>query len=160
MIAVESKHFPLVLLEMGVERTPDEIRAMFVDFREVNRKAAAAMSRWVLVAATDGVPNALERKIIADESNKFSKSDHAACGASVLVISNGLVRQVVTFLQWLIPALSPLATAPTTDAAIDVAVERLRSMGIDLPGDLAEGARQWFRRGSRMPFRAAARGPR
>jgi hypothetical protein len=162
VIALEAKHFPLVLLDLGgSERSPDELRDVFAGFREVNRRATAEGKRWVLVAVTDTPPSAIERKIISEESGKFSAADHALTLAAVLVIPNGVIRAVVTALTWMIPKMAPLASAATTSAAVDLAVERLRAIGIDCPTELTDPAKQWFLRNEAMPQpREAAGGGR
>ena len=76
-IALEITHFPILLLDMGrAGRTPEDFRAMFDGFRQANRRAIAENTRWVLVATTQEVPTAVERKMIVDESNTFSRSEH------------------------------------------------------------------------------------
>jgi hypothetical protein len=147
VVRLEVKYFPLVLLDLGdSDRTPDEFRDAFGQFHEVNRRARADGRRWVLVAATESPPGAIERKVIAEESNKFTREDQKLCAASVLVIPNGIIRSLVTALGWMIPNMSPLAPAPTTDAAVDVAIERLRAIGIDCPKEEGYGAKRWFQR--------------
>jgi hypothetical protein len=162
VIAFEAKHFPLVLLDLGSsERKPDELREVFVRFREVNQRATAEGKRWALVAVTDSPPNAIERKVISEESSKFSAAEHALTLAAVLVIPNGVIRAVVTALTWMIPKMAPLASAPTTSAAVDLAVERLRGIGVDCPAELTGPAKRWFLRnatGSVPPLRKAAGG--
>ena len=152
MVELEAKHFPLVLLDLGGSgRTPDELRNVFAGFQEVNRRARAEARRWVLVAVTESPPNAVERKIIADESNKFSKEDHALTVAAVLVIPNGIIRSVVTAISWMLRAMAPLAAAPTTSTAVDMAVARLRSIGLDVPQQQADQAKRWFLRKESIP---------
>jgi hypothetical protein len=152
VIALEATHFPLVLLDLGgAERTPGELREVFARFRDVNGRATAEGTRWALVAVTDTPPNAIERKIISEESSKFSPAEHALTLAAVLVIPNGVIRAVVTALTWMIPKMAPLSSAATTSAAVDLAVERLRAIGIDCPAVLTERAKQWFLRSQSMP---------
>jgi hypothetical protein len=147
VVRFETKHFPMVLLDLGdSDREPDEFRGAFAHFHEVNRRSRAEAKRWVLIAVTDSPPNAVERKIIAEESNKFSREDQKLCAASVLVIPNGIIRSLVTALGWMIPNMAPLAPAPTTAAAVDVAVERLRAIGIEYPKDEAHYAKRWFQK--------------
>jgi hypothetical protein len=146
VIAIDVQHFPLVLLDMGrSRRTPEDLRGMFDAFREANARTASDGRRWVLVAVTEEVPSAVERKTIIEESNKFSAKERECSAGSVLVISNAIVRAAVTALTWMIPNLSFMA-APTTDVAVQLAVERLRALHIDHPEDLAGRAAQWFRR--------------
>ncbi len=152
MIALEAGHFPLVLLDMGgAGRKPEEVRGMFAVFHEAKRRAMAEKVRWTLVAVTEDVPNALERKIIAEESKKFSPSDIEYCAASVLVIPNGIVRAAMTALSWMNTRMAPLAAAPTTSAAVDIAVERLRVVGTFCPELEAIRAKQWFQRNESNP---------
>jgi hypothetical protein len=151
VVRLEVGHFPLVLLDLGdSERTPDEFREAFAHFHEANRRAKAEGKRWVLVAVTDSPPNAIERKIIAEESNKFSPEDQRLCAASVLVIPNSIIRSVVTALSWMMQNMSPLVPAPTTAAAVDVAVERLRAIGIDCTVEEAGHAKRWFQQKESM----------
>jgi hypothetical protein len=114
--------------------------------REVNRRASAERKRWALIAATDTPPNAIERKVISDESNKFSPAEHALTVAAVLVIPNGIIRSVITALSWMIPKMAPLASAATTGAAVDFAVERLRAVGLDCKREDVDQAKRWFLR--------------
>jgi hypothetical protein len=157
VVRLETAHFPLVLLDLGgSERAPDEFREAFAQFHEANRRARAEGRRWVLVAVTESPPNAIERKIIAEESNKFSPEDQRLCAASVLVIPNSIIRSVVTALSWMIPTMAPLVPAPTTAAAVDVAVERLRAIGIDCTAEEAGHARRWFQQKESMTKLRAA----
>jgi hypothetical protein len=147
MILLEAKHFPLVLLDLGGPgRTPDDLRGVFAGFREVNGRASVERKRWALIAVTDTPPNAIERKIISDESNKFSPAEHALTVTAVLVIPNGIIRSVITALGWMIPKMAPLSSAATTGAAVDVAVERLRAIGLDCKREDVDQAKRWFLR--------------
>ena len=147
MIELEAGTFPLVLLDMGrAGRKPEEVRGMFFFFHDAKRRAIAEKVHWVLVAVTADVPHAVERKIIAEESNTFSASDLEYCAASVLVIPNGIVRAAMTALSWMNTKMAPLAAAPTTSAAVDIAVERLRAVGTFCPNLVAVRAKQWFQR--------------
>jgi hypothetical protein len=159
VVRLEVGHFPLVLLDLGgSERTPDEFREAFAHFHEANRRAKAEGKRWVLVAVTDGPPNAVERKIIAEESNKFSPADQKLCAASVLVIPNSIIRSVVTALSWMIASMAPLVPAPTTAAAVDVAVERLRAIGVHCSAEEAGLAKRWFQQNESMTNLRASTG--
>jgi hypothetical protein len=119
---------------------------MFAGFHEVNRRARGEGKRWSLVGKTECPPNAIERKVIAEESNKISRQDLTLNVASVLVIPNGIVRAVVTGLSWMIPHMAPVAAAPTPSAAVDVAVERLRAVGLDVSQLEVVQAKRWFLR--------------
>jgi hypothetical protein len=147
VVQLEVAHFPLVLLDMGrAERAQEEVRAIFDDFRAVRRRCVDECTRWVLVATTEAMPNAVERKILADESNKLTRAEHELCVACVAAVPNGFVRGIITMLGWMVPNVSPLAAAPTTDAAVAMAVDRLRDAGIDVPVSHATQAAEWFRR--------------
>jgi hypothetical protein len=160
VVQLEAKYFPLVLLYLGGSgRTPEELRGALARFREVHQRAWTEGRRWILVAATDTLPDAVERKIIAEESNKFAKHDVAGCVATVLVISNSLIRSLVTAISWMTRNISPFAVAPTSSEAVDVAVERLRAAGIDCSPQEAQQARRWFRtHESTLELRAAGGG--
>jgi hypothetical protein len=147
-VQLEVAYFPLVLLDLGrAERTPDEVRGIFDAFGTIRRRCVDESVRWVLVATTEDMPSAVERKILIDESNKLTRPEHELCVACVAVIPNGFVRGIITVLGWMVPNVSPLAAAPTTDAAIEIAVDRLRDAGIDVPGSHASEAAGWFHRG-------------
>ncbi len=136
-----------MLLDLGgADRKPDELRGVFASFREVNRRAADEGARWALIAATDAPPNAGERKVISDESNTFTPEEHALTVAAVLVIPNGMIRAAITALGWMIPKMAPLVPAPTTSAAVDIAVERLRAIGLRCASDDVEQSKRWFLR--------------
>src|SRR5262249_114092 len=100
--------------------------------------------RWVLVATTQTVPNAVERRTIIEESNKFSRSENELCAASILVIPNGFVRGVITLFSWMIPNVSPLSAAPTPDAPVRLAVKRRRELGVEYRAERAARAALWF----------------
>jgi hypothetical protein len=152
MVQLEAKHFPLVLLDLGgTGRTPDDLRGVFASFRAVNDRATTERRRWALIAVTDTPPNAIERKVISDESNKFSPAEHALTVAAVLVIPNGIIRSVITALSWMIPKMAPLASAPTTSAAVDLAVDRLRAIGLDCAPGNVDQAKRWFLRNESAP---------
>jgi hypothetical protein len=151
VVEFEAKYFPLVLLDLGgSDRNPEELRGAFARFHEVNARAKAEGTRWVLVAVTDTPPSAIERKVIAEESNKFSKEDHALTVAAVLVIPNGIIRAMVTAIGWM-TRTAPMAAAPTTSDAVDLAVERLRGFGLDCAQQQADGAKGWFLRNVSAP---------
>jgi hypothetical protein len=158
-VAVEAQYFPLVLLDMGgVGRAPDDFREMFEGFRAANRRAIAEKARWVLVATTSAMPTAIERKIIIDEANTFSREEHRLVETAVLVIPNGFVRGAITLFGWTIQHLCPLGAAATTDAAVAMAAERVRKLGIEYPEERAVQAAQWFRQHESMArLRGAAR---
>jgi hypothetical protein len=162
MVELETKHFPLVLLDLGGEgRTPDDLRGVFAGFRDVNGRAAAERRRWALIAVTDTPPNAVERKVISDESNAFSPAEHALTVAAVLVIPNSIIRTMITALGWMIPKMAPLASAPTTSAAVDLAVDRLRAVGLDCTAGDVDQAKRWFLRNESAPkLRSVAGGAR
>ena len=145
MVQLETKHFPLVLLDLGgSDRTPDEVRGMFAGFHPIHRRARAEGKRWALVAVTQSPPNAVERKILAEEANKFPKEDQALIAVMVLVIPDSIIRSVVTALSWMMRVTTPLVAAPTSSAAVDVAVERLRAIGLDVPQPEVAQAKRWF----------------
>jgi hypothetical protein len=150
-IVVEVHYFPLVLLDLGgVGRTPEDFRAMFDGFRSANRRAIAEKTRWVLVATTNVMPTAVERKMIIDESNTFSRDEHRLVETAVLVIPNGFVRGAITLFSWMIQHLCPLAAAATTDAAVEMAAERVRKLGGDYPAERVAQAAHWFRQHDSM----------
>jgi hypothetical protein len=159
-VAVEAQYFPLVLLDLGgAGRTSEDFRAMFDGFRAANRRAIAQRGRWVLVATTTAMPTAVERKAIIDEANTFSREEHGLVETAVLAIPNGFVRGVITLFGWTIHHLCPLAAAATTDAAVEIAAERVRKGGVEYPAERAAEAAQWFRQhGSMARLRGAAAG--
>jgi hypothetical protein len=112
-------------------------------FRAADRRALAENARWVLAAT---LPDGDRRKIIVDESNKFSKGEHQLCAPAVRVVPQGFVRGMITVFNWMVANLVPFAVAPTTDAAVDVAVDRLRKLGVQYPLELAQQASKWFHR--------------
>jgi hypothetical protein len=145
VVQLEVAYFPLVLLDLGrAERTLDEVRAIFDGFRTIRRRCVDESTRWVLVATSEAMPNAVELKILVDESNKLTPAEHDLCVACVAAVPNGFVRGIITLLGWMVPNVSPLAAAPTTDAAVEMAVDRLRDAGIDVPGSHASQAAEWF----------------
>jgi hypothetical protein len=157
VIAIDIEHFPLVLLDLGhAGRTPEEFRGMFAAFRDANQRAVKENGRYVLVAVTEAAPIAAERRIIVDESNRFSAAEYKLVAGVVLVIQNSIVRGAVTALGWMIPHIPPLEAAPTTGAAVKVAVARLEAQGVAYPPELAQSASRWFeqRRPSPAPQRA------
>jgi hypothetical protein len=159
VVEFETRHFPLVLLDLGgSDRKPDELRAVFGRFREVNERARAEGKRWVLIAATDSVPNAIERKVIAEETNKVSKEDHALTLVAVLVVPNAIIRSALTAIGWMTRTTAPMTAAPSPSAAVDVAVERLRAIGIECSQQRAERAKAWFLRKAPAPTESRVAG--
>jgi hypothetical protein len=51
----------------------------------------------------------------------------------------------------MIPKMAPLASAPTTSAAVDLAVERLRDVGLDCAPGNVDQAKRWFLRNESAP---------
>jgi hypothetical protein len=147
VVQLEVAHFPLVLLDMGgAERSPAEVRAIFDAFGTIRGRCVAERTHWILVATTEDMPNAVERKILVDESNKLTRAEHELCVGCVAVIPNGFVRGIITLLGWMVPNVSPVLAAPTTDAAVDIAVDRLRAVGIDVSLERTARAAEWFYR--------------
>jgi hypothetical protein len=145
VVRLELAHFPLVLLDLGgAERTQEEVRAIFDAFRAIRRRCVDESTRWVLVATSQAMPNAVERKILVDESNKLTPAEHELCVACVAAVPNGFVRGIFTLLGWMVPNVSPLAAAPTTDAAVGMAVDRLRDAGIEVSVSHSMQATEWF----------------
>jgi hypothetical protein len=146
-VHLEVAHFPLVLLDMGgEERTLDEVRGIFDGFRAIRRRCVDESTRWVLVATSEAMPNAVERKILVDESNKLTPAEHHLCVACVAAVPNGFVRGIITLLGWMVPNVSPLAAAPTTEAAVGIAIDRLREAGVEVSVSHAMQAAEWFHR--------------
>jgi hypothetical protein len=147
MIAFSADEYPLVLLDMGgADRSEDDVRRMFASFHDVNARARTSKTRYVLVAMTRQTPNAHERRIIAEEANRFSAEDRKLCPTAVLVVQSSLVRGVVTALGWLMPSFgSIIEVAPSADRAIAIASARLKAMGIALAADQERRAVRWFR---------------
>jgi hypothetical protein len=147
VVQLEDAHFPLVLLDLGrAERSPEEVRAIFDGFHTIRRRCIAERVRWILVATAEDMPTAVERKILVDESNKLTRAEHELCVACVAAIPNGFVRGIITLLGWMVPNVRPVAAAPTTDLAVDMAVDRLREVGIEVPLEQAARAADWFHR--------------
>ncbi len=158
VIELHAAHFPLLLLDLGgAGRTREDFHAAFAGFHEANRRARETGKRWVLIAATEKAPDAVERRIIAEEAKRFPPPDRTLCAVTVLVIPNAVIRSIVTAVGWLVQ-LGSVAAAPTTSAAVDLAIEHLRKLGYDCPKDTAESASQWFRRNERVPGRQTATG--
>ncbi len=145
---MEVHFYPLVLIDMGggAEHTPEDIHEMFDECRVANRRALAEKNRWVLVATTSKVPTAVERKALVDEANRVTPEEHKLCESAVLVIPNGFVRGIITLFRWTVPKLCPLAAAPTTDAAVRMAADRVRQLGASYSPELETRAARWFRR--------------
>src|SRR5262245_48233787 len=114
-------------------RTQDDFRLMFSAFRDANQRAIKERGRYVLVAITQEAPTAAERRIIVDEANRFATNEYKLVASVVLVIQNSIVRGVVTALGWMIPQIPPLEVAPTSQAAVELAVAQLRKRGIEHP---------------------------
>jgi hypothetical protein len=141
--------------------TPDDLRGMFDGFREANRRAMAEGVRWVLIAKASGSPpTAAQRRGIIEGANGFSRREHEICAAAVLVIPNDFVRGFVTLFSWMIPNLTPLAAAANTDAAVEMAVERLQKIAAKYPPDVAKRAAEWFRRDELSEVRRVGGGPK
>jgi hypothetical protein len=146
MIAFSAEDYPLVLLNMGgADRTEDDLRRMFASFHGVNAHARTSKTRYVVVAMTRQSPNAQERRIIADEANRFSAQDRALCSTAILIVQSSLVRGVVTALGWLMPSFgSIIEVAPDAGRAIELASVRLKAQGALLEGERARRVARWF----------------
>jgi hypothetical protein len=157
MIAFSMAEYPLVLFDMGGgDRTPTQLRAAFAGFRNVNDRARGTNSRYVIIAITRLTPTAQERRIIAEEANRFSAADRALCACAVIVVQNSLVRGVMTALGWLMPSFrSIIELVPSTGRAVEVAASRLQALGTPIGAEQIARVTQWFgdrdRTGSMRP---------
>jgi hypothetical protein len=147
VIATEADYYPLVLLDMGQQgRSEDDFARMFESFRKVNERATKDTTRHVLVGVTYAPLSAKERKMVALQSNTFSRREFALWSCVVLVIQNHAIRGMVTALGWMIPNIPRIETAASTDLAVPLAAAQLRKQGIDYPADRVQAALEWFRR--------------
>jgi hypothetical protein len=153
MIAFSMDEYPLVLLDMGgADRTTEDIRAFFAGFHNVNDRARATKSRYVIIGMTRLTPTAQERRVIAEEANRFSPGDRTLCAGAIIVVQNSLVRGVMTALGWLMPSFrSIIELAPNTGRAVEIAADRLRAMGTPLSGVQIGRVQKWFAETSRAP---------
>jgi hypothetical protein len=153
MIAFSMDEYPLVLLDMGgADRTTDDIRALFAGFHSVNHRARGTQSRYVIIGMTRLTPTAQERRVIAEEANRFSPSDRALCAGAIIVVQNSLVRGVMTALGWLMPSFrSIIELAPNTGRAVEIAAGRLRAMGTPLSDAQVARVNKWFGETSHAP---------
>jgi hypothetical protein len=157
MIAFSMDEYPLVLFDLGgADRTPSELRDAFARFRNVNQRARGTNARYVIIAITRLTPTAQERRIIAEEANRFSAADRALCACAVIVVQNSLIRGVMTALGWLMPSFrSIIELAPSTGRAVEIAAGRLQGLGTPLGADQLVRVKQWFgdadRTGSMRP---------
>jgi hypothetical protein len=146
MIAFSMDEYPLVLFDMGgADRTATEIRDAFAGFRNVNNRARGTNSRYVIIAMTRLTPTAQERRVIAEEANRFSPADRALCACAVIIVQNGLVRGVMTALGWMMPSFrSIIELAPSTGRAVELAASRLQALGTPMSEEQIRRAQKWF----------------
>jgi hypothetical protein len=83
--------------------------------------------------------------------------DRALCALTVIVISSPIIRSIATAIGWMVN-LGSVATAPTTSAAVDLALEHLRKLGTECPKGTGTRASQWFRRNEGAPSPRGAAG--
>jgi hypothetical protein len=140
-----------------VGRSEDDFDRMFETFRRVNERAAAGGTRHVLVAITRNLLNVSERRMVAERSNRFPRSDFERWLGVVLVIQSQAVRGVVTALSWMIPGIPPMLTAPTTDLAVPLAVAHLQKNSVAYPAADVGHVLEWFRRQREVPAAVASR---
>jgi hypothetical protein len=151
MIAFSMDEYPLVLLDMGgADRTTGDIRRLFAGFQTVNNRARSTNSRYVIIGMTRLTPTAQERRVIAEEANRFSPADRALCACAVIVVQNGLVRGVMTALGWLMPSFRTIIElAPNSGRAVDIAANRLHALGTPISAQQVGRVKQWFGDGAR-----------
>jgi hypothetical protein len=151
VVELNAAHYPLLLLDLGgADRTPEDFRAAFAGFHDANRRARETRKHWVLVATTAKPPDAVERRLIAEQAKRFEAPDRKLCALTVIVIANPILRSIATAIGWMVN-LGSVATAPTPSAAVDLAIEHLRKLGTECPRGTAARASQWFRRNEWAP---------
>lgn len=146
-IAVTPIYFPIVLLDMGgPDRTEADFLVMFEALHQANLRAMREKMRYALIAMTAKNPNAAERKLIAELSNKVSAEERSNTLVSVCIVSNPFIRGTLTALSWLIPELLPtVVPAATIEAAVELAVLHLNKHGIPHNRGNADLATRWLR---------------
>jgi hypothetical protein len=141
-VHVVSQYFPVVLLELS-GGTEEEFRVMFAELHEANVRSLRDKSWHALIVVARKVPNAAERKLIADFSNRVPIEERRTCVA-VGIITNPLLRGTMTALLWLIPGLPLLVPAADASSALQVASTHLGKAGVAYGNVDVEAARKWL----------------
>jgi hypothetical protein len=119
---------------------------MLEGFRAVNRRATGEGSRYAVVAASNDVPQARERKELMQVANQFSPNDSKLVSLVVVVAPNPFFRGFLTVCCWMMPHIPQVDAAATIDESVQAAAMHLRRSGVDFSQASAARAAEWLRK--------------
>jgi hypothetical protein len=144
-IAMADDHFPFVLLDMGRSgRTDEDFERFFATSKVIRERAKREKTRYVMIAMSQALLDARERKLVADYARTLPPEHTAGYVGCVLILPNGVMRGIITALTWLIPRLPPLAAVRAPDEAVRAAADLLRKHDIAYSPEQAAGAAKWL----------------
>jgi hypothetical protein len=125
------KLFPLVLVRSPIGVDEDGIRELFARFDELYR----AKKRYALVmdtTSTRELPNAKQRKLLADLTKACTEEARRWCVGTAMVVDSQLIRHVMTAVAWVAPSPTPTVHLGTLREGVDWACTKLEAEGIEL----------------------------
>lgn len=104
------------------------------------RKAAGQDNRGIMIcdSAPDVALTPTQRKLQAEWLDKHHLAIKATSPVTFLVVSNTLRRGVMTAVLWLVSTPVEVRTAPTLERAAELAVERAKLEGLQLPESILQ----------------------
>jgi hypothetical protein len=123
--------FPLVLVRSPLGVDEDAIRELFARFEELYR----AKKRYALVmdtTSTRELPNAKQRKVLADLTKACTEEARQWCVGTAMVVDSQLIRHVMTAVAWVAPSPTPTVHVATLREGVGWACEKLEAARIEL----------------------------
>jgi hypothetical protein len=139
-IVVDEDAYPIVLQGFPAQKGERALHDLFARMSAVAKRSIRQETVHVIVAVGNEHFTAAERKLVADQMTIAPKEEAARVVGAFAVIESGFARGVLTALHWLSPDSIPVVAAPSPEAAIEMAVARLRARGVPVGSDTVTAA--------------------
>lgn len=129
---MDTSSWPLVVVAFRGAPGDEDWAAMFAAYEEWYRRRQP----FHVVNDTAGlyaVPNAAQRKLIAEKAREHEGMSRKWIVGSATVVSSALVRGALTAITWLAPPVYHLTLCASLDEAMRVARLALERRGIRVP---------------------------
>lgn len=159
MITMTADFYPLVLTSyVGSTHSESDHRAQFEQMGVLARRAMKEGTHHVAVALGGASMTAAERKFVGQLVDEFPPEYLARTAASYVVVSNPVVRGIITALRWVQPKLSHIEAVSSIDEAMTAAVASARKHRLPLEATAISGARRWLENEAKRQAQALAAG--
>lgn len=128
-ISTDTSAWPLVIVTFRGTPRDEDWEAMFAAYDEWYRRREP----FHVVNDTfalEGVPNAAQRKLIAEQAREHERMSRKWVVGSATVVRNALIRGALTAITWLAPPAYELTLCGSRAEAIKVAERALARRGL------------------------------